>query len=99
MADEPFNELIVFSTPGIWVGEVSWLKADFSGDRNTYVPRPIQVISELITGIVTIDNELIEKVCVAFEQPNKSIYEITSVKEVREFLTENIGMKAYCTVE
>lgn len=89
----------VLRTPGIWVGEVSWLKASMDRDTDTYVPSTILAISKLIRGITTLSEELIEKVYNAFKFPNRSIYRLNDAEVIKGFLTKNIGKKVFCSSE
>lgn len=84
------------STPNVWVGEVSWLKAALFEDDDTYIPDPIGKLSELIDdGVTTIDEKFITMVEKAFGHPNQTDYSIANVTEVVEFLREHIGKRIF----
>ena len=84
----------ISNTPSVWVGEVSWLKAALFDDADTFIPRPVDVISEAIQGIVVIDDALIAKVEEAMQLENQTGYSIAS-NEVIEFLKEYKGHRAF----
>ena len=61
----------VFSTPDIWIGEVSWLKAGLFDDPETFVPDPVGKINEVIgEDLPVITDELIDRIIEAFELEN-----------------------------
>ena len=79
------------------------------GGESEYVPSTIGRISELLdeqpvanpavdpVSFPTITPELIEEVDRAFDLPNESVYPIEGKRdEVRAFLTEHIGKRAFC---
>jgi len=83
-------------TPNIWVGQVSWLKADFYGDKETYVPETIADIWNMIgENLPVIDDALIAKIAAAFDKPNKSCYKLNDKKKVLEFLKQHKGKQAF----
>lgn len=87
----------VAATPNIWVGSVSWLKAAIfeDGDKE-YVPGPVQTISEVIgEDFPVIDDDLITRIMNAFCVPNVTRYELADPKDVRAFLDEHKGKKAF----
>ena len=65
-----------YNTPEIWVGEVSWAKAFFFKDPESFIPTTVERISELIDdrATVVIDDRFISQVNEAFEAPNNTSY-------------------------
>jgi len=82
--------------PNIWIGEVSWLKADLFDDVNRYVPSPILQIDEIIDeSLPTIDNELIEKIKSALETKNTTKYKLNNKSAIIRFLKKHKGKKIF----
>lgn len=83
-------------SPNIWIGEVSWLKAGLTGDKEAYIPNPVATISELIgEDWPVLDDELIEKILAAFDLENTTNCRLAEVKEVAEFLQEHKGSEVF----
>lgn len=52
----------IASTPEIWVGEVSWLKAALFEDADTFIPNTIAKVTEIIgEDLPIIDDSLLKK--------------------------------------
>lgn len=82
--------------PSIWIGEVSWLKAGLLDDPDTFVPAPVQAIADLIgEELPVIDDELISKIMAALDLPNATDYLLANPAEVRTFLEEHRGKRAF----
>jgi hypothetical protein len=94
------------NTPNIWIGEVSWLKAGLMEDADTFIPNTVGDIAELVgEELPTIDDEFIEKVVKAFDQPNNTAkedgvwngkgYSLADPNEVKDFLEQHRGKKVF----
>ena len=99
------DDKVIYKTKSIFIGEVSWLKASLFEDGGDYIPDVVASISELIDGLTVIDDELIEKVKEAFQQPNNTIqengvwggngYKLNDPKKVIKFLKQHKGRKCF----
>ncbi len=87
----------VTETPNIWIGEVSWLKASLiKGGAETFIPNTVSSINETIgEELPELTDELIGKLCAAFDLPNTTEYRITTADKVRAFLEEHRGKKVF----
>lgn len=86
----------VTSTPSIWIGEVSWLKAALFDDPETFVPGPVAQIADLIReDLPVLTEELKEKILSALKTENKTGYSISEEAPVKEFLEKQIGKKLF----
>lgn len=105
-AESPTHEewgeayLRVAETPGVWVGEVSWLKAALTGDVETYIPDPVSDVREAIgEDLPIIDQDLIERVMQALKGSNETGYDVANetygVRQIREFLETHRGLRAF----
>lgn len=84
-----YDEKVVFRTPSIWVGEVSWIKE--------IIPAPIAKISELIKGTADITEELIDQVGHILRTiENQTDYNMNDPDDVTEFLKTHKNKKAFC---
>ena len=94
------------STPSVWVGSVSWLKAALFVDAESYIPDPVVEVYEVIgEDFPVIDDQLIEKVRKAFNLPNKTKkeggvfngegYPLADAERVIKFLENHKGEKAF----
>lgn len=83
--------------PGIWIGEVSWLKAAlFEDGEDDYIPNPVGEIHGLIgEELPELDDALIENICGALTLENKTQYRIAQHQDVLKFLTEHKGEKVF----
>lgn len=89
-------EARISKTEQCWVGEVSWLKADLSGDPDTYIPGTVMKVHDIIGEVLpVIDTALIEKIRGAFKVENTTSYDVTTENAVVEFLTEHKGKRAF----
>lgn len=98
------DDKVIYKTKAIWIGEVSWLKADLFDDVD-FIPNVVDKINALITGLTVIDDELIEKIKEAFKLPNNTIkengvwdgkgYKIADSKKVIKFLKQHKGRKCF----
>ncbi len=72
LTEKEFDEIRrrVWNTPGVWVGEVSWLKASLFDSPDHYIPFVVHNVQEMfmdetsITGFKTrtIDNDMIREI-------------------------------------
>lgn len=103
---DSFDEDAVERTPNVWIGSVSWLKADLFSDSDTYIPQTVNKISCLIgRDLPVITEEFIQEVRKAFELPNNTIkedgvwdgegYRLANVDEVEKFLRLHMGKKVF----
>ena len=93
-----FNEDygVIAKTPNILVGAVSWLKGGLFDDWDTYVPKPVEMINEVVgESFPTIDEEFILKVEKAMDLPNTTMYSVATKQEVVDFLRQHLGEKAF----
>ena len=82
--------------PDVWIGSVSWLKADLLDDGDTYIPSTVGAVSDIIgEELPVIDDELIGKVKAAFELPNETTYRLADPGEVIAFLEQHKGKQAF----
>lgn len=86
-----FDEKKIHNSLNVWVGEVSWLKASLSGDKNAFVPGAIYEIQDIFSELPVIDDGLIERVRKAFDLPNTSGYTVSKPDSVISFLEKNRG--------
>jgi hypothetical protein len=88
----------IFSTPAVWVGEVSWLKAAlFAGGGSEYVPGPVKQVSEIVgEDLPIIDDALIARIESAMKSANHTSYSVAEASKVVEFLRKHIGKRAFC---
>ena len=85
---------VMVDTPavGVGVGEVSWLKAALFEDGDTFVPKPIETISEIVgEDFPVIDDEMIAKIEAAMKLPNTTGYSLGSAKDILQFLKDHKG--------
>lgn len=83
-------------TPGVWIGEVSWLKAALFEDAENYIPSPVQIINDLIgEDLPVLDEDLLGKILAALEQPNSTQYCIAEPKQVELFLRQHMGKRLF----
>jgi hypothetical protein len=93
--DDPSNEC-VRNTAGVWVGEVSWLKANLFDQEETYIPGAVARVSELIgEEFPIITEELIKQIREAMSIENTTRYSVASADSVCEFLGQHIGKKIF----
>jgi hypothetical protein len=86
----------VADSPSIWIGEVSWLKAALVGDDETFVPSPVQKISELIgENLPVLDNELRSQLLSALGLDNTTSYTIAEHAKVAAWLDEHMGERLF----
>jgi len=97
--EKRYDELVekMANTPQVWVGEVSWLKAWLTGDKEAFVPSAVEKVTEVIgEDFPVIDDELIRKVEEAMKLGSgKSEYEVNDPEEVVNFLKEHKGKKVF----
>jgi len=83
-------------TPNVWVGSVSWLKAGLTGDSDTYIPQPVEVVSDIIgEDLPIIDDELIGKIRAALRLSNDTGYQVASEPSVVAFLERHRGKQVF----
>ena len=86
----------VSSTPHVWIGEVSWLKAGLFEDNEAFIPSAVQKISNYIgEDLPTLTKELIDKIVGALSSKNKTGYSIADPENVRRFLEKYKGKPIY----
>jgi hypothetical protein len=86
---------VIYRTPNVWIGEVSWLKAALFGGEERYIPDPVGRISEIFDGLITITDDIIRLAREAMRLDNKTQYKIADPKKVTEFLEQYKGKKAF----
>jgi hypothetical protein len=91
------NHKKIGDTPNVWIGEVSWLKADLTDDAETFVPDPIGKIHDLIgEELPTLDDETIAKIVAILRAvPNQTQYRVTTPEKVMEFLVQHRGKRVF----
>lgn len=90
-----YDEDIVFNTPSVWVGEVSWLKAALFEDPESFIPDLVGAVQDVIHDLVLIDDKLIESIKAALNHGNKTGYSVTEADTVLEFLEGHKGKSAF----
>ena len=91
-----YDEKKVDSTPNVWIGEVSWLKAGLLNDSKTFVPSTVQAVYDAIAqNLPVITDKFIEEIIKTFNLPNKTTYKLADPKKVEKFLKKHKGKKAY----
>lgn len=94
--DEDRASKSVTSTPSVWIGEVSWLKAALFDDAETFIPGPVQAIQELIgEDLPVLDAALEAKIIAALEGANSTSYSLAKPDEVRAFLKDHHGKRLF----
>lgn len=88
----------VTSMPSVWVGEASWTKAEIFNSIENFVPPIVAAAKNIFENRPVIDDEVIEKIEKAFNQPNKTEYKINAKKYVIKFLNKYKGYKAFFSV-
>jgi hypothetical protein len=87
-------------TPGIEVGEVSWINAALLRRPDIYIPGPIAILDDMIgDGFPVIDDAFIEAAERAFEAPNTTQYRLNDPAFVIAFLREHKGKKCFTSNE
>lgn len=86
----------VGKTPNIWIGEVSWLKAMVTGNSETFIPDPVQKVTDLIgENLPVLDADLERLLLEALDVHNKTSYGVTDKTPIEKFLTEHRGKKLF----
>lgn len=86
----------IAQTPDIWIGEVSWLKAALTSDRETFIPDTVGKIQDIIgRGTKSLTEEMLQDILNAFEAKNITSYEVAGRDEVEAFLRPYIGQKVF----
>ena len=92
---------IASKQPSFRVGETSFLKAQLTGDRATFIASPIEKLLEVIPEYQSgetkiIDDEMIVKAKEAIQAQNTTGYEMSqSLAKLPDFLTEHRGKPCY----
>jgi len=85
-----------YGLPNIWIGEVSWLKANLTGDGETFIPDPVGKVSEIVGEHQPIvDDEFIDSIRSAFNSDNTTMYNCADKEDVVEFLNAHRGKRAF----
>ena len=88
----------VLKTPSVFIGEISWLKANlllFHNERD-FVPNTVSEVNDLIEErLPNIDDKLIDKIDKAFDLENITGYTLGNRKEVIDFLKQHIGKRCF----
>ena len=90
-------------TPDVWIGEVSWLKAELFDKPGEFIPGPVQAIFDLIGDDETLPiltPELREKILDALHGPNTTSYRVADAAsakyaEVVAFLDKHMGERLF----
>lgn len=86
----------VSDMPGVWIGEVSWLKAALFEDSETFVPGPVQVVQDAIgEHLPRLDPALEQKILEALQVPNTTGYNISEVQPVADFLAKHRNKRLF----
>lgn len=87
---------LINQTPNIWVGEVSWLKAALFEDEKTFIPSPVQIVSDVIgEDLPVIDDALISKIEEGLKTANTTNYETSSDAKIIDFLKQHKGLRCF----
>ncbi len=93
-SDEVYD--LVANTPGILIGEVSWLKAFIFDAGEEYIPSTIEKVSAIIgEDLPILDDKMITEILSAFDLPNVTQYELANKEKVRIFLEEHKGKQVF----
>jgi len=95
---EKRSEIInkISRTPNVWVGSVSWLKASLLDDDETYIPDPVEKVSELIgENLPTLTKEIRDQILKAFDLENTTGYDVSERDSIQKFLDEHMGKKLF----
>ena len=79
--------------PQIWIGEVSWLKAElFDEGSEAFIPDTVGTIADLIgEDFPTLNGELRDRILAAFDLRNTTGYQLAKKAEVETWLNEHLG--------
>lgn len=88
---------VIYSTPDVWVGEVSWLKAGLTENGETkYIPNTISRVSEIVGyELPVLTQEMIDEIKKAFALENDTQYSLAPVDIVVDFLKQYVGKKVF----
>jgi hypothetical protein len=91
-AEDAARHWVFKSCDMIWIGEVSWLKADITGDLDTYIPQPVRAVSDAIgERIPTLCPVLADRIMGAVNLPNVTSYRLVDSDDVRAWLDGHMG--------
>jgi len=85
----------ISATPSVWIGEVSWLKAALFNDDDTFIPDPVEKISELVADKPIITDKLIRAIGNALKLDNKTQYKVAEADNVTKFLRGHKGKRVF----
>lgn len=87
----------VSESPSVWVGEVSWLKADLLDAKEEFVPDIVGQVHEIIgENLPEIDDALIGKIHGAFfKSKPHTLYKVAEKEYVMKFLEEHRGKRVF----
>lgn len=97
-APEPSLEIFdrVARSPNVWIGEVSWLKAAFRGDGETYVPAAVSQVFALIgEERPVLTEELAGRIVDALRAPNATSYRVAGPDDVQPWLASHMGSRLF----
>ncbi len=95
LMDRPSHKKIRDSA-SVTVGDVSWLKAAVLGDREEFIPGPIEKLSELVgEELPVIDEAFIAAAKEAYKLPNDSGYDLEGADKVIGFLRQHQGKRVF----
>ena len=102
-----YDDGFVSSTPSVFVGEVSWLKAALFCDAETFIPDAVGKVSEILSRemLPLISDELIAEIAKAMTLPNQTAkeggvylgagYTVAAANDVVCFLERHKGKRAF----
>lgn len=88
----------VTDSESVWVGAVSWLKAALFEDDASFIPEPVQKISEIIgEDLPVLDDELAGKIAGALDAPRATAlsYSTPVSDDVQEWLAAHCGERLF----
>ena len=88
----------VADLPGVWVGEVSWLKAAIFGDEGNFIPSLVMNVQQLFNeagGQIVIDEDFINVVAEQVDCVNTTDYDVAQASKIVDFLRDHIGKVAF----
>ncbi|HEX2905899.1 MAG TPA: hypothetical protein VHO69_03515 [Phototrophicaceae bacterium] len=86
----------IYSTPHIFIGQVSWLAAWVSDDPASFIPSACSRVEDIVGDqLLVIDDTLIDRIQTALNLPNVTQYRVTESPPVIEFLNQHRGRRAF----
>lgn len=87
----------VADTGHAWIGEVSWLKAGFAEDYDTYVPGTVERVAELVPyhRFTVLTEDLRDRILEAFDLENTTSYTLAKKEKVGDWLERHLSKQIF----